>query len=355
MSNIRIKAGKTAYDIIKSGGFNFDAVSAYFGPAAGPRWLIASGFDLTLLKNGLLGRSRAVALIGSSAGAWRFAAWVQPEAQKSYERLLESYINVKYTRMDTPATVGEKLTATINDYIEDEAISFALANKKYRLTILTARSRNLVASGNQFIQKTGLAICYLCNFFNRNNLYNFAERVVFYNGSKPPAFCFQPHFRGKFVRLNEVNFKFAVMASGAIPLVVEGVRDIYGAPRGVYRDGGLVDYHLTHQYAAKPGDIVLFFHHQERIIPGWLDKKLVKRLPPQDILSNVLMVFPSQSFVEKLPGERIPDRTDFLTYIDDHAARTNNWRRAVEIAAPLGEEFIELAESGKIKDIVERL
>ena len=69
MSRLRIKAGKKAYDIIKDGGFNFDAVSAYYGAAVGPRWLVASGFDLTLLKQNLLGRSRAVHLVGSSAGA----------------------------------------------------------------------------------------------------------------------------------------------------------------------------------------------------------------------------------------------------------------------------------------------
>ena len=49
MSRIRVKAGKKIYQIIKDGGFRFDAVSTYFGPAVGPRWLVASGFDLTLL------------------------------------------------------------------------------------------------------------------------------------------------------------------------------------------------------------------------------------------------------------------------------------------------------------------
>jgi hypothetical protein len=49
MSRIRIKAGRKIYQLIKDGGFNFDLISTYFGPAVGPRWLIASGFDLTLL------------------------------------------------------------------------------------------------------------------------------------------------------------------------------------------------------------------------------------------------------------------------------------------------------------------
>jgi len=132
-------------------------------------------------------------------------------------------------------------------------------------------------------------------------------------------------------------------------------RDIYGAPRGVYRDGGLIDYHLTHQFAAKENEIVLFFHHQERIIPGWLDKNIIRRAPESHILDNVLMVFPSQSFIENLPDEKVPDRTDLITYIDDPETRIKNWRKAVELSAPLGEEFLELVESGKIREIVEEI
>ncbi len=355
MSRIRIKAGKKIYQIIKDGGFNFDSVSTYFGPAVGPRWLIASGFDLTLLKKALLGRKRPVQLVGSSAGAFRFAAWLQPEAIKSYQILLDTYINVTYTKEDTPRTSLIKITNIVNAYLEDDALPFAMANKKYRLVVITARVRGLVASESHWIQKTGLLACFICNYFSRNNIYKFAERVIFYNASKPPAFCLKPYFRGNYVQLNEVNFKYAVLASGAIPLVIEGVRDIYGAPRGVYRDGGLIDYHLTHQFAAKENEIVLFFHHQEKIVPDWLDKQVKHRVPEAHALNNVLMVFPSQGFIESLPGGKVPDRTDLVTFIDDQATRINNWRKAVELSAPLGEDFLELVESGKIRDVVEQL
>jgi hypothetical protein len=247
------------------------------------------------------------------------------------------------------------MTGVINKYLEDDALPFALANKKYRLVVITARARGLVAFENIWLQKLGLVTCYVFNYFSRNNIYRFADRVVFYNGAKPPSFCFRSQFRGNYVQLNEVNFKYAVLSSGAIPIVIAGVRDIYGAPRGVYRDGGLIDYHLTHQFAAKENEIVLFFHHQERIIPGWLDKNIVRRVPDAEALSNVLMVFPSQSFIENLPGKKVPDRTDFLTFIDDQETRIKNWRKAVELSAPLGEDFLELVESGKLRDLVEQL
>lgn len=34
------------------------------------------------------------------------------------------------------------------------------------------------------------------------------------------------------------------MASGSIAVVMEGVRNIGGVPEGIYRDGGVTDYHF---------------------------------------------------------------------------------------------------------------
>ena len=355
MDFIRIKAGRKAYRLIKDGGFHFDRVTGYFGPAAGPRWLVASGFDLALLAQGVLGQSRPTSLIGASAGAWRFAAWVQPEPEKSYRTLMERYITTVYTRQDTAATVLKSLHAIIDAYIEDDALPFAMTNKQYRLAVLTARSKHLLTSEIKVIQALGLGLFFIFNALNRRTMHRFFERVVFYQGAKPPAFCLVKSFRGMFVPLTEVNFKHAVMASGSIPLVVGGIRNIFGAPKGIYRDGGMLDYHINQSYAAKDDDITLFFLHQERIVPGWMDKKLKRRRTPDEFLDNVLMVHLSDEFIEKLPYGKVPDRSDFKIFIDDPAARIQYWRQAVEKAAPLGDQFLELVASGRIREVVEPL
>ena len=155
MENIRVRAGRRAYEQIRAGGFNLDRIGTYFGPAGGPRWLVAGGFDLTLLKEGLLGRTLPVWLVGASAGAWRFAAWLQPEAVKSYLALREAYISATYGRKDNPKTILRSLTAIIDSYIEDDALPFALTNKTYRLAILTCRMKHLVASERPWVQKAG--------------------------------------------------------------------------------------------------------------------------------------------------------------------------------------------------------
>jgi hypothetical protein len=354
MNNLRIKAGRETYELIKNGGFNLDMVSAYFAPAGGPRWLVASGFDLALLKYGLLGNKKPALLVGSSAGAWRLAAWLQPEAEASYGRLMDAYIAMPYRRSDTPSLICNSLADVINAYLYKDALPFALSNKKYRLAVITVRTRNLLASDLPWVQSAGMGICFVVNCLDRAYLDSFAERVVFYTGAKPPDFCIAKGYQGRFVALSEINFRHALLASAAVPLVVAGVRDIYGAPAGVYRDGGVLDYHLTHRYAKPKSGVTLFFHHQERIIPGWLDKRLTGRKPAARVLDNVLMVYPSAEFVAQLPGGRIPDRRDYFAYINDPQRRMANWRQVVASVAPFGEEFLELVASGRIREVVEK-
>jgi hypothetical protein len=355
MENIRVRAGRRAYELIRAGGFSLDRIGTYFGPAGGPRWLVASGFDLTLLKEELLGRRYPIWLVGASAGAWRFAAWLQPEALKSYHALIDAYISATYGRQDTPGTILQSLIEIINATVEDDALPFALASKPYRLAVLTCRVGPLLSSGHPWVQRAGFLSCFLANAIHPSLLSRFVERVVFFCGPQPPDFCQRKGFRGRSIPLSEVNFKSAVIASGAIPIAIAGVRDIFGAPDGVYRDGGLTDYHINQDYATRSGGLTLFFHHQERIIPGWMDKRLKNRHPPERWLDTVVMVHPSEGFVAGLPEGRIPDRGDFEIYMDDPATRIANWRRTVELSAPLGEEFLELIASGRLKDVVEKL
>jgi hypothetical protein len=88
-------------------------------------------------------------------------------------------------KSDTPATALEKITGIINEYLEDDALPFALANKKYRLAIITARARGLVAFRKHLVTKNGIwqLVLYL-TISAVDNIYRFVDRVVFYNGFK---------------------------------------------------------------------------------------------------------------------------------------------------------------------------
>jgi len=342
-----VSAGSHAYAVIRDGGFNWDDIRIYFGPAVGPRWLVATGFDQTLIASGVFGRRKPIWLLGASAGAWRLATWIQPEAEKSYQSLMEAYITARYTPKDTPATIQTSLHHILDQAIEDDALPFALKHPRYRLAVITARCRHLTASSLRLFQGLGFGLCFLANALAAELLFFFLERVVFYSGTLPIA-C----ERGRPVPLSTTNFKQALLATGAIPLVVDGVRDIYGAPNGTYRDGGLTDYQLNsttppHAYEG----FTLTFHHQPRIIPRWLDKKLSRRPDPRRLMDTIV-VRPSESLIRRLPGGKVPDRDDITRYLTDNETRIRIWREAVAQCANLGEVFMELVSSNKLAQCV---
>ncbi|MCX7982539.1 MAG: hypothetical protein N2572_06500 [Syntrophales bacterium] len=350
IDDLRIFAGSQAYEIIKERGLNWDDIGVYFGAAVGPRWLIASGFDLSLMKHAVLGRKNPILLIGASAGAWRLSTWTMPEAEKSYRHLMEAYITATYTEKDTPRTINHSLLRIIDQAIEDDAIPFALRHPRYRLAIITARSKHLTAFSSKIIQGLGFGLCYLFNMISATSIFAFVDRVVFYSGPHSP-----PCERGYMIPLTPANFKPALLASGAIPMVVEGVKDIIGAPPGTYRDGGLTDYQLNSALPpkAETGFTLCFLHHP-KIIPGWLDKRL-KRRPNPEKLKKTILVVPSEDLVARLPAGRVPEREDFIRYISDPQKRIKNWRQAVDLSSHLGEVFLELAASQRIRSRIERM
>ncbi|MCK9273666.1 MAG: hypothetical protein M0P57_01080 [Syntrophales bacterium] len=356
MFHIGIRAGENVYKMIMNDGVQPDSILTYIGPAVGPRWLVASGFDLSLLNSGMLGNKYPVQLIGASAGALRFAAWVQPEPEKSYMELINSYISMIFGRKESSKSILDTLQWLIDSYIEDGAIPFALANRRYRLSVITARAKHLAASEVRLFQFLGLAFAGSLNVFNPMGLNAFFQRILFHSGALPPPSCMNGSFSGLAVALNEANFKSALLASSAVPLAAAGVRNIFGAPRGIYRDGGMVDYHFNQNYGRKgKSDVVLMFHHEARLIPSWFDRYLKYRKPSSSMTENLLLIHPTEDFVKRLPGGKIPTRRDFYEFADNPPERIKRWKDVVRESEHLGEEFIELLQANKLKEVTVRI
>ena len=72
-------------------------------------------------------------------------------------------------------------------------------------------------------------------------------------------------------------------------------------------------------------------------------------------LQDVLLVSPSPEYLESLPDRKLPDRKDFERYIGDDAGRERAWRKAIAESDRLGDEFMELVESGRLKDVIRPL
>jgi hypothetical protein len=123
------------------------------------------------------------------------------------------------------------------------------------------------------------------------------------------------------------------------------VRDINGAPRGVYRDGGVIDYHLDLPHNSDER-LTLYLHFIDRIVPGWFDKRLGWRRPDPDHVRNTVLVSPSRAFVDRMPYRKIPDRRDFATF--EPAERLAYWRTVVDMCDELADEFHQVIEKGQL-------
>ena len=69
-------------------------------------------------------------------------------------------------------------------------------------------------------------------------------------------------------------------------------------------------------------------------------------------MENVVLVAPSNRFVDGLPFGKIPDRKDFKTFFGKDKERVEYWTKVVEKNKKLGDEFFEAIESGRIREIV---
>lgn len=352
-NSMALLAGPAALARIRDEGLRPEAVRVLAGAAGGPKFLVLAGMDRFLFGGWLAGRNAPLHLVGSSIGAWRFAAGSTDAPQETLTRFRRAYMAQTYSERPGPAEITAMTRKIMNRFLGEGEIASILGHPTHRLAILTVRSRGPVSGTRRASLLAGLTGAALANLAARRLLGLFFERALFSDPRSVPPFAGMNGFPIHRLSLNRRNFRSALLASGSIPLVMESVSNIPDAPPGVYRDGGVIDYHLDIPFLPPDDDgLVLFPHYSDRVIPGWLDKKLTWRRPAAANMNNVLLVAPSREFVRKLPGGRIPDRHDFYRYAGRDADRIAAWQRTVAAGERMAEEFAELVESGRIREAV---
>ena len=346
-------AGDRALEVIRDGGLSPDTISVIHGAAGGPKWLPLAHMDRYLFGQWFPGRQEPLYLLGASIGAWRFAAAAQADSVSAIERFEHAYIHQFYTSKPGPGEVTRKSIGVMEGYLDDGGIAEILSHSFLRIGFMAVRSRHLTASENRFVQFAGLIGAIAANAVSRSLLSLFFRRTLFHHPAGTPPCWPMPGFSPQRVPLTRDNFRPALLASGSIPMVMSGVRDIEGAPIGSYRDGGAIDYHLDIREHLPDDRLVLFPHYTDRVIPGWLDKRFERRQPDPDRFSNVLLVAPSREFTRSLPLGKIPDRNDFYRFAGDDAGRIQYWNHAVEAGKRLAGDFAESVESGSIRQLVQ--
>lgn len=353
-NNLIFLAGKKAYSLIKDNGLKPDMVKVIAGAAGGPKWLILNHLDRALFTHWLKDRSNPLFLIGSSIAAWRFAAVSQSDPRAAIDKFQSAYLGQTYSDKPTPAEISRETSRVRDLFLDQTAIQQILDHPSLRLNFMAVRSRGLNRFENKFLLGAGLAGTALLNIVSRRFLRYFFERTLFYHPETAPPFFNTTDFPLKTVPLDKDNLAPALLASGSIPLIMSGVNGIKGAVPGSYRDGGVIDYHMDIPFLKETDEkIVLFPHYSRRIIPGWLDKKLTWRKPHPSNMDPVLQVAPSESFIESLPLQKIPDRNDFWLFAGKEQERIDYWEAVIKKSELLGAEFLDAVESGKIKNLVQ--
>ncbi len=350
-----LRAGERARQILCEEGLRPERVRVVAGAAGGPKWLVLNGLD-RLLFGGWLARARSpLFLVGSSIGAWRFAAAATEDPAGAVDRFETGYIGQRYRRLPTPEEISAESRRIQTGFLGPAGADQVLCHPRLRLNVLAVRCRGAWTGNGRWRLALYLAGAALANLAARRLLGLFFERVLFFDPRDRPPFFEMDGFPPRRIPLTPQNLVPALLASGAVPLLMAGVTGIAGAPQGVYRDGGLIDYHVDIPFGVDPDEIVLFPHYAGRIVPGWFDKRLARRRPDPAHMRNVVQIAPSPAFIRSLPFGKIPDRQDFYTFKGRDAERIACWREVVRRSRRLAEAFGELAAAGPLGDRVRPL
>ncbi|HOM28657.1 MAG TPA: patatin-like phospholipase family protein [Deltaproteobacteria bacterium] len=351
MRTLRVYAGPSALRLVRENGLQPDMVKVVAGAAGGPKWLVLCGLDEAVFSSWLMDRASPVFLLGSSVGAWRFAALAQ--GMDAHRRFKEAYLAQRFSTVPTPSEASREIRKFIDAALEGNGSTRALSHPHARLSLLAVRCTGAFTTENRRILTALMAATALLNAAARRALGLFFTRVLFHDPRDLPPYAHLEGFPLERVGLTPANLAQAVMASGSMPVLMEGVRGIEGAPVGTYRDAGILDYHLAIPFCSS--GIVLYPHYTNRITPGWFDKPLSWRKPSSGDMSNVILLCPSRGFVSSLPSSRIPSREDFRIFWGRDEERIRFWRTVADASRALGEEFLEMLENGTLPERMEPL
>ncbi|KKL00492.1 patatin-like phospholipase family protein [Rheinheimera mesophila] len=332
-SALRVLAGATAFAHLQQHGLRQQDIDLVLGASGGPKWFCLFGLDQYLFGEFFKDRTSPLSLVGSSAGAWRFACVTQQNPAAATARFAKAYSSLCF-----PANASiDEITATSASVLDqvfptDEAIAQVLNNPVLQLNFIAAREVKVRKSERKAAQLRRLMLAAGANLLQPALLQKFYTRVVMQNHSNPTLLQRVPH---EAYPLTLDNFKASLLASGSIPMVMHPVKDPAGMPAGLYMDGGLLDYHLSLPYQQQ--GLILYPHFYPYLIPGWFDKSLPWRRAKAAQMDKMILLCPSDAWLKSLPYGKIPDRKDFDKLTDTQ--RLTYWATVLERSKELADDL----------------
>jgi hypothetical protein len=346
MHALTLRAGRDAYALLRERGLRAEDIDIIPAASGGAKWLALAGLDRYLFGEFLQhSRQRPMHLIGSSIGSWRMACLAQRDPVAALGRGHRAYIDEqRYTPKPSTAEVSAVLGRALDLMLGPTGVDEILSHPWARLHVITGEGRGLAASGQRSLLMAGMGLAVAGNLVSRRALALVMRRWIFNSTGGETPFAHIADLPTRHASLTRENTRDVLLASGAIPLLVDGVR-IPGMVGGMHWDGGVLDYHVDLDFG--PGDgLVLYPHFYPHVVPGWFDKSLAWRRAGGANFRRALLMAPSPEFVATLPGAKIPDRRDFYTMPE--AERLRRWQAVVDASAALGDELHELIETGRI-------
>lgn len=352
-NNLTILAGKTAYQTIKENGWHPTLFTTMVGASGGAKLLGLTHLDRFLFGDYLQRSDHPMELYGSSIGSWRHAALASPDPLESIIELQERYLNQTWDENETrsPGEVVDELCHWVLDGICHPDMTAHVANHpRFTTHIITARGLGLNNRKRSLGLAAGMGLSALGNMFSRRLLEVGFQRVVFSSGPSQ-AFRFDD-FKNAHVTLTPESLKPALLASGSIPFLMPGQKNVGGGPKGQYWDGGVIDYHFD--FVNQTGDgLILYPHFSESVIKGWFDKKLPWRTNSAGQLDRTVVLAPSKTYLTSLPHGKIPDRKDFSAFSQQD--RMRYWQIAMDMSQRLADDFAAQIEDSDPVSRVRRL
>ena len=343
--NLVVRAGAKATERLRAEGFHPDLFGTLVGASGGPKWLVLRHLDEVLIDRLVTPRRTPLDTLGSSIGSFRHACLAQASPGAALARFADAYVHQAYEEgRPSMEAISRESDRILEILLGEKGAAEIVSNARIRSHLVAARLRSGRDHDRGLRFRLELGRAALANLASRRHLGRYFERILF--GPPSPSLRFDD-FETVDHLLEPANLRSALLASGSIPLLMEGVRSLpeLGGP---LFDGGILDYHFDFRFRRQPG-LVLFPHFFDAITPGWFDKWIRGRRPRSADLDDVVMVAPSDAFVSALPGGKVPDRNDFLEL--DTASRIRRWESVQERSRSLADEWIDLIDGGGLGDV----
>ena len=346
---LEIYAGESARKRIEQEGFHSALFTSFLGASGGPKWFTLFGLDKYLFGDFFKGRTQPLNIVGSSAGAFRSACFAQKDPVAATKRFAKYYSETTYSEKPDAAEITRSVVDIIEQLFGQTGMEEIVQNDVFRAHFLVAKCEGLVASEQKVKQLLGLSKSFVNNAIDRKRLKSQYHRYIFSQASSDLKLFDEDNFPTVTKTLDMANIKQALIASGAIPLVMEGIADIPGCPPGMYRDGGIIDYHFD--FDIQNEGLILYPHFSSTLKAGWFDKKLSRAVRAKHY-DNTVVLCPSAKYVATLPYQKISDRSDFVDM--ETQQRIDYWQdvlSASEYLAQAFDDFVQRPDLNQIKPI----